>query len=75
MLDVNIPEHITSTDSSIRVEGNMERARRESEKLSAYLWENYIEPYDHEQVFFVGMGNAFHGIVKLLTEKGITKRS
>jgi len=43
----------------------------EAEKLAIYLWENYIEPYDHEQIFFIGIGNAFHGVVKLLTEKGL----
>ena len=71
VLDVNIPEHITVGDeSSIRYDSNAEQARREAEKLAAYLWENYIEPYDHEGIFFIGIGNAFHGVVKLLTERG-----
>ncbi len=72
MLDVNIPEHITSNDNpSYRTDSNADQARREAEKLAAYLWENYIEPYDHDQIFFIGIGNAFHGIVKLLTERGM----
>jgi hypothetical protein len=69
---VNIPEHITlENESSIRFDSNADQPRREAEKLAIYLWENYIEPYDHEQVFFIGIGNAFHGVVKLLTEKGL----
>jgi histone deacetylase 6 len=69
---VNIPEHITvDNESSIRFDSNTDQTRREAEKLATYLWENYIEPYDHEQVFFIGIGNAFHGIVKLLTDKGL----
>jgi histone deacetylase 6 len=72
VLDVNIPEHITMPDESpSRSDSNTEQARREAEKLANYLWENYIEPYDHEQIFFIGIGNAFHGVVKLLTEKGL----
>jgi histone deacetylase 6 len=58
-------------EPSIRFDSNADQARREAEKLATYLWENYIEPYDHEQVFFIGIGNAFHGIVKLLTDKGL----
>ena len=73
VLDVNIPEHITvGDDSSARFDSNAEKARKEAEKLAAYLWENYIEPYDHEGIFFIGIGNAFHGIVKLLTERGLS---
>ena len=69
---MNIPEHITvDNESSIRFDSNTDQTRREAEKLATYLWENYIEPYDHEQVFFIGIGNAFHGIVKLLTDKGL----
>jgi histone deacetylase 6 len=69
---VNIPEHITKDkESSIRFNSNTDQARREAEKLAIYLWENYIEPYDHEQIFFIGIGNAFHGVVKLLTDKGL----
>jgi histone deacetylase 6 len=73
---VNIPEHITvDNESTIRFDSNTDQARREAEKLATYLWENYIEPYDHEQVFFIGIGNAFHGVVKLLTDKGLHQSS
>jgi len=73
---VNIPEHITvDNESTIRFDSNTDQTRREAEKLATYLWENYIEPYDHEQVFFIGIGNAFHGVVKLLTDKGLPQSS
>lgn len=62
-------------ESTIRFDSNTDQARREAEKLATYLWENYIEPYDHEQVFFIGIGNAFHGVVKLLTDKGLHQSS
>ena len=73
---MNIPEHITvGNESTIRFDSNTDQARREAEKLATYLWENYIEPYDHEQVFLIGIGNAFHGVVKLLTDKGLHQSS
>lgn len=45
-------------------------AHKQAERLALYLWDNYIETADAEKIFFMGVGNAFHGIVKLLCEKG-----
>lgn len=56
-----------STSVSFSDQSN-DLARRESERLATYLWENYIEPYDFKTIFLIGAGNAFHGIAKLLSE-------
>lgn len=73
VMDVNIPEHITAVAenraSSYR-EVNADEARKQAEKLANYLWENYIEPSEAENLYFMGIGNAFHGFVKLLCERG-----
>jgi histone deacetylase 6 len=47
-----------------------EEAQKQAEKLTGYLWENYIEPSEAGNLFFMGVGNAFHGIVRLLCDKG-----
>jgi histone deacetylase 6 len=52
------------------VKSNNEEAQRQAEKLAGYLWENYIEPSEAENLYFMGVGNAFHGIVKLLCDRG-----
>lgn len=73
VIDVNIPELITmdvSDQPSSYSKPNGEEAEKQAEKLATYLWENYMEPSDAEQLFFMGVGNAFQGIVKLLSDKG-----
>jgi len=73
VIDVNIPELITTDlgdQPSSYLKPNNEEAQKQAEKLAAYLWENYIEPSEAESLYFMGVGNAFHGIVKLLCDKG-----
>jgi histone deacetylase 6 len=73
VIDVNIPELITTDigdQPSSYLQPNNDEAQKQAEKLAVYLWENYIEPSDAENLFFMGVGNAFHGIVKLLCDKG-----
>lgn len=73
VIDVNIPELITTDmgdQPSSYLKPNNEEAQKQAEKLAGYLWENYIEPSEAENLFFMGVGNAFHGIVKLLCERG-----
>ena len=48
-----------------------DEAQQQAENLAVYLWENYIETSDAENLFFMGVGNAFHGIVKLLCDRGM----
>lgn len=78
VIDVNIPELITTDigeQPSSYLKPNNEEAQKQAEKLAVYLWENYIEPSDAETLCFMGVGNAFHGIVKLLCYKGKRFRS
>jgi len=73
VIDVNIPELITSEGGdqpSSYTKANNVEAQKQAEKLAGYLWENYIEPSDFENLYFMGVGNAFHGIVKLLCDRG-----
>lgn len=77
VLDVNIPEYITSSSTEEATESEKQYqyssnetdlARVEGEKLAGYLYTNYIEPNDHSHVILIGAGNAFHAITRLLTE-------
>lgn len=87
VIDVNIPEFITvdpnAGSSSYPDSGGYENnnveyssnqtdlARREGEKLTSYLWENYVEPYDFPGgIFLIGAGHAFHAVAKLVSENG-----
>ncbi|KAJ4550531.1 Histone deacetylase hda1 [Exophiala dermatitidis] len=77
VIDVNIPEVITISDPNDPEYNDAEVdyastatdvARREGEKLAAYLWENYVEPYFRGGIFLIGAGHAFHAIAKLVSE-------
>ena len=51
-------------------------ARREGEKLAAYLWENYIEPFPFSHgIILLGAGHAFHAVAKLIPENDAVYRS
>jgi len=72
VIDINIPQHITEDTPGLERSYEMtdlERRKALTEKLSFYIWENYIEVNDHEHVFMMGIGNAFYGISRLLTQK------
>ncbi|EXJ94322.1 histone deacetylase 6/10 [Capronia coronata CBS 617.96] len=78
VIDVNIPELISVSDSNNAEDNETEVeyastatdvARKEGEKLSSYLWENYVEPYEFPGgIFLIGAGHAFHAIAKLVSE-------
>jgi hypothetical protein len=84
VIDVNVPELITvSSDPSnpnayeeTEVEyasTTTDQARKEGEKLAAYLWENYVEPYEFPgYIFLMGAGHAFHAVAKLVSENGMS---
>ncbi|KAF2129034.1 hypothetical protein P153DRAFT_357507 [Dothidotthia symphoricarpi CBS 119687] len=68
VMDVNIPRVVSvenefgytrSDDSTVRA--------HQTRELATYLWENYVEPYDATQVFLMGIGDAYLGLVDLLS--------
>lgn len=85
VIDVNIPELITVSSGPSNLNPNAyeeteveyastttDQARKEGEKLAAYLWENYIEPYEFPGfIFLMGAGHAFHAVAKLISENGM----
>lgn len=73
-IDVNIPKAITPGPEDSKTiqhptEDSPDVARHQSTLLASYIWDNYIAPSDNERVFFIGIGNAFQGVARLLSEK------
>ncbi|KAF2180195.1 putative histone deacetylase [Zopfia rhizophila CBS 207.26] len=69
VIDVNIPRVIAIEDDEggyIKADNTEVRAGQTRE-LASYLWENYIEPNDATQVFLMGVGAAYLGLVDLLS--------
>jgi histone deacetylase 6 len=76
VIDVNVPAMITPTGEDIEEGASQveysstqtDLARLEGERLIRYLFTNYIEPNENENVILIGVGNSFHAIARLLTE-------
>ncbi|KAF2471383.1 uncharacterized protein BDR25DRAFT_26767 [Lindgomyces ingoldianus] len=69
VIDVNIPKVVAIEDDDggyIRADSKEVRVSQTRE-LAGYLWENYIEPNDATQVFLMGVGPAYLGLLDLLS--------
>ncbi|KAL5340649.1 hypothetical protein BJX70DRAFT_360823 [Aspergillus crustosus] len=69
VIDVNIPKHVTTEPASGRFEDEDENRPTATEELAGYLWDNYIEPNEATEIFFIGIGNAFFGVANLLINR------
>ncbi|KAI9735225.1 MAG: Histone deacetylase hda1 [Cirrosporium novae-zelandiae] len=71
VIDVNIPKHLTGLDNDPSISPEDQEARRmeATHELTGYLWENYIECNDCSPIIFLGVGDAFSGMVHLLTHR------
>ncbi|KZF20599.1 Arginase/deacetylase [Xylona heveae TC161] len=71
VIDVNIPKHLTGLDDDWEGYVEEDRARRfkATEQLAVYLWENYIEINDSTEIFFMGIGDAYQGLLHILTAR------
>ncbi|GIC90184.1 histone deacetylase hdaA [Aspergillus udagawae] len=69
VIDVNIPKHVTMEPTTGKYEDEDENRPSATEELAGYLWDNYIEPNEATEIFFVGIGNAFYGVVNLLINR------
>ncbi|KAF2878298.1 putative histone deacetylase [Massariosphaeria phaeospora] len=69
VIDVNIPKAVMKEiDDGSYVEADSNEARAaQTKELAGYVWENYIEPHEATQVFFLGIGAAYLGLVDLLS--------
>ncbi|KAF2200256.1 Arginase/deacetylase [Delitschia confertaspora ATCC 74209] len=68
VIDVNIPKYVTKQEDDgqyVEVDDHDTRASQ-SRELATYIWENYIEPHNATQVFFMGIGAAYTALVDLL---------
>ncbi|PSN68434.1 putative histone deacetylase [Corynespora cassiicola Philippines] len=69
VIDANIPKVVSiEEDDGEYVPADDDESRAsQTRDLANYIWENYIEPYDATQVFLMGVGTAYLGLVDLLS--------
>ncbi|KAB5585303.1 histone deacetylase A-like protein [Coniochaeta sp. 2T2.1] len=74
VMDVNVPAYITKPDDiEPHTEATNEaKLQDQMRTLVTFLWDNYIQLYDHEpEIFLMGVGQAYLGIKILLLERSI----
>ncbi|CCT73422.1 related to histone deacetylase A [Fusarium fujikuroi] len=76
VMDVNIPAYVThDEESESYVPGFKEKALSEQiQTLVCYLWDNYLQLYDADHIFFMGVGNAYLGVKVLLLNRDCKSR-
>lgn len=73
IVDANIPHYITHPeDLDAHMPRTPERSlQKEIEELVCYIWDNYLQLYDVEELFLLGIGDAYLGVKILLTNRGM----
>jgi histone deacetylase 6 len=73
-MDVNVPAYVTQEEDMDSYIPRFAERSLESQmnELICYLWDNYIQLYEHaDEIFLMGVGNAYLGIRMLLTRRGL----
>ncbi|KAI1210513.1 putative histone deacetylase A [Annulohypoxylon truncatum] len=76
IVDVNIPHYITHTEDldAYTPRADEKTLQRQIQELVCYIWDNYLQLYDWDQLFLVGVGNAYLGVKVLLTNRDCKDR-
>lgn len=71
VIDCNIPPYITHPEDDAFVPRATEKTLQEQiQELVCYIWDNYLQLSDIENLFILGVGNAYLGVKILLTSRG-----
>lgn len=58
-------------DADSYIPGYRERILQEQvQQLMNYLWDNFLQLYDADEIFLMGVGNAYLGVKVLLINRG-----
>ena len=73
VVDANVPRYITHPeDMDPHMPPADEKTLQEQiRELVCYIWDNYLQLYDFEDLFLLGVGNAYVGVKTLLTFRGM----
>ncbi|KAL7272491.1 Histone deacetylase hda1 [Rhizina undulata] len=66
VIDVNIPRDLTGREPM------KYDVTKQAEELCNYMWDNYLGLTDAAKIFFIGVGEAYEGLINLLSHRGNT---
>lgn len=71
VIDANIPHYITQPEDidPYNPRPNEQTLSYQIKELMNYIWDNYVQLYDCDDLFLMGVGNAYLGVKLLLTER------
>ncbi|KAI1433067.1 histone deacetylase [Xylaria sp. CBS 124048] len=71
VVDANVPHYITHPeDLDAFIPRTTEKTlQQQIQELVCYLWDNYLQLYDAEDIFLLGVGDAYLGVKVLLTNR------
>ncbi|KAG6113953.1 hypothetical protein E4U13_003550 [Claviceps humidiphila] len=70
-MDVNVPAYTTGEeDMDSYIPGYKDRALQDQiQQLACYLWDNFLQLYETDEIFLMGVGNAYLGVKALLINR------
>ncbi|KAI0385307.1 putative histone deacetylase A [Hypomontagnella monticulosa] len=76
VLDANIPHYITRPQDieAYTARADEKTLQRQIQELVCYIWDNYLQLYEVEDLFIIGVGNAYLGVKVLLTNRDCKSR-
>ena len=72
VVDANVPRYITHPEDidAFTPRADERTLQDQVRELVCYIWDNYLQLYDFEDLFLLGVGDADLGIKALLTNRG-----
>ncbi|KAI1636766.1 putative histone deacetylase A [Biscogniauxia mediterranea] len=71
IVDANVPQYITHPEDTEAFSPRMteKTLQHQIQELVCYIWDNYLQLYEPEDLFLLGVGNAYLGVKVLLTNR------
>ncbi|RYP67997.1 hypothetical protein DL771_006920 [Monosporascus sp. 5C6A] len=76
VIDANVPHYITHPEDidPFTPRADDKTLQDQIRELVCYIWDNYLQLYDVEDLFLLGVGNAYLGVKVLLTNRDCKRR-
>ncbi|KAK3954682.1 hypothetical protein QBC32DRAFT_76963 [Pseudoneurospora amorphoporcata] len=76
VFDINIPQYITHPEDTESFAPKVDERTQQAQiqELMCYIWDNYLQLYDVDDIFLMGVGNAYLGVKLLLINRDVKSR-
>ncbi|KAK0634707.1 hypothetical protein B0T17DRAFT_586442 [Bombardia bombarda] len=76
VIDINVPHYIThpQDNDAFTPRPNEKALQAQIQDLITYIWDNHLQIHDADNIFLMGVGNAYLGIKVLLINRDVKSR-